>query len=199
MSSASTPPTAAKGTLSRISVAKLARVERGEQQEEDGDDGDGHHQGQAVDGALLVLEGAGPDHAVAGRQPDRGAGLCFGLVDQRAEVAAADGELDGDAALVALAHDPGQPGAHLDFGEGAEGQPLAVGAKDRDVADGVQIGDGLGGDLDDQVEGALAFEHLGGDRAAQRGFDHRLDVGHAHAEAGDGRAVHRDLDLRLAR
>ena len=75
---------------------------------------------------------------------------------------------------------------------------LAAGAKDGDGADGVHVRHGFGGEFDDQVEGAFAFQHLGGGLAADGGGDDGLHVGDGQAIARNGRAVNGDLDLRLA-
>ncbi len=161
--------------------------------------GDRHDHRQPPLRPLLVFERAGPFQPVAGRQVDVG-----GSTLRSASATTESRSRSRTDSLMSVRRSfssrsiRARPGLDLDSGQGAQGQALAVGAVDRNVADGLDVGDRLGRQLDDQVEGALAFEHLGGRLAADGGGDDGLDVGDRQAVARDGGAVDRDLDLRLA-
>ena len=85
----------------------------------------------------------------------------------------------------------------LDVGELAERQVLAVRRRDQQVLDRVHVLPERLLQPDDEIELSLALDHLRRRRAADGGFDQRVDVADVQAVARDLRAIGLDGQARL--
>ena len=89
--------------------------------------------------------------------------------------------------------------AQLDVGKLAERKVLAVRRRDQDVLDGLHVLPVRLLKPDDQIEGPLALNDLRGGRAADGGFDERVDVADVQSISRDLRAVGLDRQARLTK
>ncbi len=173
-------------------------MEHGVEEDEDEQDGDGQDEHEAARGALLALVFAGPVDLVAGGQLDLVVDGADGFFDGGAEVAVADGVLDGDVALAGFAIDLFGAVFGPDVGELREGDALAGGSGEADVVDGLFGGAVLGQIADDDVVARFLVEDLRDGAAADRGLDGVLNVGDVDAVAGGGFAVDGVVEIGLA-
>ena len=153
---------------------------------------------EAAGGALLAFVFAGPIEVVAEGEFDLAIDLADGFFDGGAEVAVADGVLDGDVAGAAFAVDLFGAVGGVDLGDLGEGDAFAGGGDDADVADGLGVGAVVGCVAGGDVVAGFAVEDLGDGVAANCGFDGVLDIGYIDAEAGGGLTVDGVVEVRLA-
>ena len=112
--SAMMPPPIGERDAGQRQQAVAQRIEQAVQQHQDQHQADRARRPPAVLGALQVLEFAGPDEAIAGRQFDVLGDPLLRFRDGAAKVAAAHAELDREKALVAFVVDVGGAGIERD-------------------------------------------------------------------------------------
>ena len=115
------------------------------------------------------------------------------------QVATVDAELDPDVAGILFAINERRPILDPNVRELAQRQVLAVGGSDQQILDRLHV---LSVGLlhaDDEIELALALDHLGGHTTAKSGLDQRVYVADVQAVARDFGAVGCDRETRLAK
>jgi len=146
-----------------------------------------------------VLELAGPDDAISGRQLHILRDFGLRVRDRRAEVAAAHAKLDREEALPTLVIDIGGARVQADGCELAQRNiGVAAGAAGHlDIAYRVDAVAVFGRKTNDEAELAVALEHGRRGRATHGGLDDCGDVAGIEAEAGGFLAIHLDVQIRL--
>src|SRR6185437_5157028 len=152
---------------------------------------------QSFGGALLVLEIALPDHAVAFFQMDDLVDLPLCLGDGTAHVAATDREFDGGITAVLIAEDQAGAGLLRDVRNLVDRNLGAALCRDQQIAD-IRLGRAeLFGEANADIEFPDAFIELGHGLTADGHLDNRVGVGGAHAIERHLALVKIDVQLGL--
>src|SRR5205809_4609645 len=166
-----------------------------EEHEEDDQNADRDDDREALHGALLVLELSAPGNEIARWE---GQGRLYALLhfaDDGSHVTPPDENSDGRDAQSRFAadiHTPAPDGHRRDLIE-RDAQPCR--RIDEVAADRVDVAPRFFSQPDDDAEPLFSFPDLGRQLAAERRFDHVLNI--RDVEAIAGRALPVDLDLQL--
>src|SRR5215470_15383830 len=142
---------------------------------------------------------AAPFQAVAGWQGscDVGNGA-LAIFDGTLQVAAFNAELDADVAGIVFAVDEGGAVALLDVRERPDGDLLAGGGADKQIANLLRAFAEFGLHPYDEIEEFLALDDLRCGLTSYGGLNDALDVGNIDAVACDFVAIHLDKKAGLA-